>query len=174
MVTYGNQSYPRLPYPPHQQGGRLPDRCRLTTSTEGRTALAAAALALLGGLVYAAGLVLDVVTLARFPADAGRLGVHAAVDGVLASVLLSGGVLLLRRHPAGRIACVAGSSAALLATLTSLVLAATGLAVVDLGGPGDLAAGGLAALALVLPPSAVALALAASRPAGRWVGVAPA
>ncbi|WP_439383617.1 hypothetical protein [Amycolatopsis lexingtonensis] len=146
----------------------------MPTSTEGRTALAAAALALFGGLVYAAGLVLDVVTLARFPADAARTGLHAAVDAFLASALLPGGVLLLRRHPAGRIGCVAGSSAALLATLTSLVLAATGLAVVDLGGPGDLAAGGLAALALVLPPSITTLALAASRPAARWVGIAAA
>jgi len=146
----------------------------LTASTEGRTALAAAALALLGGLLYAAGFVLDVVTLVRFPADAARAGLHAAVDAVLASVLLSGGVLLPRQHPAGRLGCVAGSSAALLATLTSLVLAATGLAVVDLGGPGDLAAGGVAALALVLPPSVATLALAASRPAARWVGVSTA
>ncbi|RSD13311.1 hypothetical protein [Amycolatopsis eburnea] len=144
----------------------------MTTSTEGRTALAAAALSLLGGLLYTAGFVLDVVTLARFPADAARVGLHAAVDAVLASALLPGGILLLRRHPVGRIGCVAGSSAALLATLTSLILAATGLAVVDLGGPGDLAAGGLAALALVLPPSVATLALAASRPAARWVGTA--
>ncbi|MFI5591585.1 hypothetical protein ACIA5G_41500 [Amycolatopsis sp. NPDC051758] len=139
-----------------------------TTSTEGRTALATAVLALLGGLLYLAGLVLDVVTLVRFPDDAGRAGVHAAVNAVLASTLLPGGVLLLRRQPAGRIGCIAGSAAALLATVTSLVLAATGLAFVDLGGPGDLAAGGLAALAVVLPPAVVTLVLAVSTPAARW------
>ena len=52
--------------------------------------------------------------------------------------------------------------------MTSLVLAATGLAFVDLGGPGDLAAGGLAALAVVLPPAVVTLVLAVSTPAERW------
>jgi hypothetical protein len=138
---------------------------------DGRTALAAAVLALLGGLLYLAGLVLDVVTLLRFPDDAGRAGVHAAVNAVLASLLLPGGVLLLRRRPAGRVGCIAGSSAALLATLTSMVLAATGLAVVDLGGPGDLAAGGLAALAVVVPPAVATLVLAAAAPTARWCGL---
>ena len=138
------------------------------TRTEGRTALAAAVLALLGGLLYLAGLVLDVVALARFPDDAGRVGVHAAVDVVLASTLLPGGVLLLRRQPAGRIGCIAGSSAALLATLTSAVLAAAGL---TFGGPGDLAMGGLTALALVAPPALATLLLAVSAPAARWCGI---
>ena len=64
-------------------------------------------------------------------------------------------------RPAGS-AASPGAAAALLATLTSLVLAATGLAFVDLGGPGDLAAGGLAALAVVLPPAVVTLVLAVS------------
>jgi hypothetical protein len=142
-----------------------------STSADGRTALAAAVLALLGGLLYLAGLVLDVVTLLRFPDDAGRAGVHAAVNAVLASLLLPGGVLLLRRRPAGRVSCIAGSSAALLATLTSMVLAATGLTVVDLGGPGDLAAGGLAALAVVVPPAVATLVLAAATPTARWCGL---
>ncbi len=135
------------------------------TRTEGRTALAAAVLALLGGLLYLAGLVLDVVALVRFPADAGRVGVHAAVNAVLALTLLPGGVLLVRRQPAGRIGCVAGSSAALLATLTSAVFAAAG---VTFGGPGDLAVGGLTALALVVPPALVTLLLAGSAPTARW------
>jgi hypothetical protein len=141
------------------------------TRTEGRTALAAAVLALLGGLLYLAGLVLDVVAFARFPGDAGRIGVHAAVDVVLASTLLPGGVLLLRRQPIGRIGCIAGSSAALLATLTSAVLAAAGLTFADLGGPGDLAMGGLTALALVVPPAVATLLLAVSAPAARWCGI---
>jgi hypothetical protein len=140
------------------------------TRTEGRTALGAAVLALLGGLLYLIGLVLDVVALVRFPDDAGRVVVHAAVDAVLASTLLPGGVLLLRRQPAGRIGCIAGSSAALLATLTSAVLAAAGLTFVDFGGPGDLAMGGLTALALVVPPAAVTLLLAVSAPTARWCG----
>jgi hypothetical protein len=137
------------------------------TRTEGRTALAAASLALLGGLLYLAGLVLDVVALVRFPGDVGRVAVHAAVNAVLASTLVPGGVLLLRRQPVGRIGCIAGSSAALLATLTSAVLAAAGL---TFGGPGDLAMGGLTALALVAPPAAVTLLLAASAPTARWCG----
>ncbi|MGW5721810.1 hypothetical protein ACWEVP_36945 [Amycolatopsis sp. NPDC003865] len=135
------------------------------TGTEGRTARAAALLALLGGVVYLAGLALDVVSLLRFPEDAGRVAIHAAVDAVLASALLPGGVLLLRRQDAGRIGCIAGSSAALLATVTSAALAAAG---VTFGGPGDLAMGGLTALALVVPPALVTLALAASAPAARW------
>ena len=138
------------------------------TRTEGRTALAAAALALLGGLLYLAGLVLDVVALVRFPGDAGRVAVRAAVDAVLASTLLPGGVLLLRRQPAGRIGCIAGSSAALLATLTSAVLAVAGL---TFGGPGDLAMGGLTALALVVPPALATLLLAVAAPAARWCGI---
>ena len=135
------------------------------TGTEGRTARAAAALALLGGVVYLAGLVLDVVALFRYPEDAWRVAVHAAVDAVLASALLPGGVLLLRRQDAGRIGCIAGSSAALLATLTSAALAAAG---VTFGGPGDLAMGGLTALAVVVPPALATLALALSAPAARW------
>ena len=135
------------------------------TGTEGRTALAAAVLALLGGAVYLLGLVLDVVSLLRFPADAGRVAIHAAVDLVLAAALLPGGFLLLRRQDAGRIGCVAGSSAALLATLTSAALAAAG---VTFGGPGDLAMGGLTALAVVVPPALVTLALAVSAPVARW------
>ncbi|GLY35053.1 hypothetical protein Amsp01_010770 [Amycolatopsis sp. NBRC 101858] len=138
------------------------------TRTEDRTALAAAVLALLGGLLYLAGLVLDVVALARFPGDAGRVGVHTAVDAVLASTLLPGGVLLLRRQPIGRIGCIAGSSAALLATLTSAVLAACGL---TFEGPGDLAMGGLTALALVVPPAVATLLLAVSAPTARWCGI---
>jgi hypothetical protein len=141
------------------------------TAADGRTAIAAAVLALLGGLVYLAGFVLGVVSLVRFPDDAVRTGVRVAVNAVLVALLLPGGVLLLRRHPAGRIACVAGSSAALLATLTSMILAATGLALVDLGGPGDLAAGGPAALAVVLPPAVATLVLAAARPTARWCGI---
>jgi hypothetical protein len=137
------------------------------TRAEGRTALAAAVLALLGGLLYLAGLVLDVVALVRFPADAGRVGIHAAVNAVLASTLLPGGVLLVRRQPAGRIGCVAGSTAALLATLTSAIFAAAG---VTFGGPGDLAMGGLTALALVAPPALVTLLLAVSAPTARWCG----
>jgi hypothetical protein len=139
--------------------------------TEGRTALAAAVLALLGGLLYLAGLVLDVVALVRFPGDAGRVAVHAAVDAVLASTLLPGGVLLLRRQPAGRIGCIAGSSAALLATLTSAGLAAAGLTFAGFGGPGSLAMGGLAALALVAPPAVVTLLLAVSEPTARWCDI---
>ncbi|WP_329055245.1 hypothetical protein OG738_17665 [Amycolatopsis sp. NBC_01488] len=135
------------------------------TLTEGRTALAAAVLALLGGLLYLTGLVLDVVALVRFPADAGRVAIHAAVDVVLASTLLSGGFLLLRRQPAGRIGCIAGSTAALLATVTSAALAAAG---VTLGGPGALGMGGLTALALVVPPALATLLLAMSAPAARW------
>jgi hypothetical protein len=53
---------------------------------------------------------LDVVTLARFPDDAGRAAVHAAVNLVLAAALLPGGVLLLRRDPLGRLGCIAGSA----------------------------------------------------------------
>lgn len=135
------------------------------TGTEARTARAAAVLALLGGAVYLLGLVLDVVSLLRFPEDAGRVGVHAAVDVVLASALLPGGVLLLRRQDAGRIGCIAGSAAAVLATLTAAALAAAG---VTFGGPGDLATGGLSALAVVVPPALATLALAASAPAARW------
>lgn len=135
------------------------------TGTEGRTALAASVLALLGGAVYLLGLVLDVVSLLRFPGDAGRVVIHAAVDLVLASALLPGGILLLRRQDAGRIGCVAGSSAALLATLTSAALAAAG---VTFGGPGDLAMGGLTALAVVAPPALATLALAVSAPVARW------
>ncbi|MGW4519966.1 hypothetical protein [Amycolatopsis sp. NPDC004378] len=140
------------------------------TGTEGRTAIAAAVLALLGGLLYLVGLVLDVVALVRFPEDAGRVGVHAAVDVVLASALVPGGVLLLRRQPAGRIGCIAGSTAALLATLTSTALAAAGLTFVDFGGPGDLAMGGLTALALVVPPALATLLLSVSAPTARWCG----
>lgn len=135
------------------------------TGTEGRTALTAAVLALLGGAVYLLGLVLDAVSLLRFPEDAGRVAVHAAVNAVLASALLPGGVLLLRRQDAGRIGCIAGSTAALLATLTSAGLAAAG---VTFGGPGDLAMGGLTALAVVVPPALVTLVLAVSAPAARW------
>lgn len=136
------------------------------TATEGRTAIAAAVLALLGGLGYLAGLCLDAVALLQFPDDAGRVGIHAAVDLVLVATLLPGGVLLLRREPLGRIGCIAGSAAAVLATLTSAILAAAGLTFVD--GPGGLAAGGLTALAIVLPPAVVTLALAVSRPTARW------
>lgn len=142
-----------------------------TTSADGRTALAAGVLAVLGGLLYLTGLALDVVSLVRFPADAGRAGIHAAVAFVLVTALLPGGVLLLRRHPLGRVGCIAGSATAIVATLTSLVLAATGLAYVDLGGPGDLVAGGVLALALVLPPAVATLALAAAPPTARWCGV---
>ncbi|SFW65235.1 hypothetical protein [Amycolatopsis australiensis] len=135
------------------------------TSTERRTAVAAALLALLGGLLYLAGLVLDVVALARFPEDAGRVAVHAAVDAVLAATLLPGAVLLLRHRPAGRICCIAGSAAAVLATLTSTLLGAAGR---TLDGPGALTAGGLAALAVVVPPALVTLGLALSDPTARW------
>ncbi|MCR6487158.1 hypothetical protein M8542_30450 [Amycolatopsis sp. OK19-0408] len=138
-------------------------------ATERRTALAAAVLALLGGLVYLTGLCLDAVALLSFPDDAGRVGLHAAVDLVLVSALLPGGVLLLRREPLGRIGCIAGSCAAMLATLTSTLLAAAGVTFTDFG-PSGLAVGGLGALALVVPPAVVTLALAASGPAARWCG----
>lgn len=138
------------------------------TATERRTALVAAVLALLGGLVYLTGLGLDAVALLRFPDDAGRVAVHAVVDLVLVSALLPGGVLLLRREPIGRIGCIAGSCAAVLATLTSTVLGAAGMTFTDLGGPSGLAVGGLGAVAIVLPPAVVTLALAVSGPVARW------
>ncbi|WP_328612506.1 hypothetical protein OHS18_24235 [Amycolatopsis sp. NBC_00355] len=141
------------------------------TSAAGRTARTAAGLAVLGGLVYLVGLLLDVVALVRFPDDAARTAVHAAVDLVLAAALLPGGVLLLRHDPLGRVGCIAGSATAIVATLTSLLLAATGLASVDLGGPGDLVAGGVAALFVVLPPAVVTLALAVAAPTARWCGL---
>ncbi|WP_410620550.1 hypothetical protein [Amycolatopsis sp. cmx-8-4] len=141
------------------------------TSVAGRTARAAAALAVLGGLLYLAGLLLDVVALVRFPGDAPRTAVHAAVDLLLTAVLLPGGVLLLRHDPLGRLGCIAGSATAIVATLTSLLLAATGLAYVDLGGPGDLAAGGVLALVLVLPPAVATLVLSAAAPTARWCGL---
>jgi hypothetical protein len=143
----------------------------VTTINDARTARAAGVLALLGGLLYLAGLLLDVVTLVRFPDDAGRTALHAAVDLVLATALLPGGVLLLRHDPLGRLGCIAGSATAIVATLTSLLLSAAGLAYVDLGGPGDLAAGGVLALLVVLPPAAATLALAVSAPAARWCGL---
>jgi hypothetical protein len=141
------------------------------TFNDGRTALAAATLALLGGLLYLAGLLLDVVALVRFPDDAGRTAVHAAVDLLLTTALLPGGILLLRHDPLGRLGCVAGSATAIVATLTSSLLSATGLAYVDLGGPGGLATGGVLALLVVLPPAVATLALAGSAPAARWCGV---
>jgi hypothetical protein len=141
------------------------------TSADGRTARAAGVLAVLGGLLYAAGVLLDVVALVRFPGDAPRTAVHAAVDLLLAAALLPGGVLLLRRDPLGRLGCIAGSATAIVATLTSLLLAATGLAYVDLGGPGDLVAGGVLALVVVLPPAVVTLALAVAAPTARWCGL---
>jgi hypothetical protein len=141
------------------------------TIDDARTARAAGGLALLGGLLYLAGLLLDVVTLFRFPDDAARTAVRAVVGLLLATALLPGGVLLLRRDPLGRLGCIVGSSTAIVATLTSLLLSATGLASLDVGGPGGLVAGGVLALLVVLPPAVATLALAISAPAARWCGL---
>ncbi|MFG1643585.1 hypothetical protein ACGFMK_25095 [Amycolatopsis sp. NPDC049252] len=142
----------------------------MITIDDTRTARAAGGLALLGGLLYLAGLLLDVVTLFRFPEDAARTAVHAVVDLLLTAALIPGGVLLLRRDPLGRLGCIVGSATAIVATLTSLLLSATGLASLDVG-PGGLVAGGVLALVVVLPPAAATLALAISAPAARWCGL---
>ncbi|MFJ1760534.1 hypothetical protein ACIOD2_09475 [Amycolatopsis sp. NPDC088138] len=142
----------------------------MITIDDAGTARAAGGLALLGGLLYLAGLLLDVVTLFRFPDDAARTAVHAVVGLLLTAALLPGGVLLLRRDPLGRLGCIVGSTTAIVATLTSLLLSATGLASLDVG-PGGLVAGGVLALLVVLPPAVATLALAISAPAARWCGL---
>ncbi|SEF27214.1 hypothetical protein SAMN05421837_103685 [Amycolatopsis pretoriensis] len=49
---------------------------------------------------------------------------HLRTARAAAVLALLGGVLLLRRQDAGRIGCIAGSAAAVLATLTAAALAA--------------------------------------------------
>ena len=81
-------------------GGRDPNRRP--------AAVAAAVLALLGGLVYLAGLVLDVVALLRFPGDAGRWPSTLRSTPCSPRRCCPAAFSLLRRQPAAGSAAIAG------------------------------------------------------------------
>ncbi|WP_454195243.1 hypothetical protein [Nocardia sp. Marseille-Q1738] len=122
------------------------------SSAGGGTGIAAGLLALLGGGWETYGLV-SLVTSRIFDTLAGLALVSVAVAGLVAFLLLLGGVLLLCRLTVGRVLVIVGSA-------LSLINLAIGLAMIGLFGLQPIIAGVLTLATIVL---------AAISPTGRWI-----
>jgi hypothetical protein len=129
----------------------------------GATAVTAAVLAMLGGSVALAGLVLGLTTLLRQTPRFGPAFIGLGISVVVAGLLLPGGILLLRGKPVGRQLVIAGSSLAIVLYLAYLL-------VVLLGAVGGFAGVGAFAVLLFLVPAVATLVLAAVTPTARWLG----
>lgn len=150
-----------MAYPRHQP----PDEDPATEpKPSGATAISAAVLALLGGAVACAGLVLGLTTLLSRTPRFGPAFLGLGISIVLAGLLLPGGILLLRKKPLGRQLVIAGSSLAIVLYLGFLVLVLSGAV-------GGFAGVGAAAVLLFLVPAVATLVLAAAAPTARWLTV---
>lgn len=141
--------------------GQSPDE---EPKPSGATAVTAAVLALLGGVVACAGLVLGLTTLLSRTPRFGPAFLGLGISIVLAGLLLPGGILLLRKRTLGRQLVVAGSSLAIVLYLGFLVLVLSGAV-------GGFAGVGAAAVFLFLVPAVVTLVLAIVAPTARWLSV---
>ncbi|PXY21222.1 hypothetical protein [Prauserella muralis] len=136
----------------------------------GASALAAAALALIGAAIHLLG---AIALLRRIGTVAGEPIAMAglAANVVLVALLLPGGVLLVRRRPAGRLLVALGSgfAVAYFATMVTWALG-SGAADHEFGtGTGALIGAGGAAVLVLCVPAAVTLTLALVPATGRWV-----
>jgi hypothetical protein len=159
----GGMNYQQYPgtggYPaqnPGYPGGR--------SAPSGGTAITAGVLAVLGGLWHLVGVIGGVITLSRGYVSVVSMIVGLGMNVVLVGLLLSGGILLFVKKPAGRLLTIVGSAMAILLYVVSLVLAGAGL-----GGAGAVAAGGGIVVLLFCLPAIATLVLAIVQPTARWV-----
>jgi hypothetical protein len=145
--------YPRY-QPPDEEPVAEPE-------PSGATAITAAVLAVLSGLVALTGLVLGLTTLLSQNPRFGPAFIGLGISVVVTCLLLPGGILLLFRKSAGRKLTIIGSSLAIVLYLGFLIVVLFG--VVE-----GFAVVGLVAVLLFLAPAVATLVLATVEPTARW------
>ncbi|WP_326566070.1 hypothetical protein VSH64_29855 [Amycolatopsis rhabdoformis] len=159
---YGQPSQPFPAYP----GG--PGVVQQTPG--GGTAITAAVLAILGGVVQLIAVIGSIVALTTYSSGTGAFVIPLIVDAVLVGLLLYGAIALIMHKPAGRLCVIIGCAVAIVFSVVQLILALAGSGgLVDTSSEylGIGIAGGIIAL---LPPVAT-LILAIVKPTQRWVGI---
>ncbi|WP_086840280.1 hypothetical protein [Amycolatopsis kentuckyensis] len=131
------------------------------------TAIAAGALAVLGGVWFLVGIFWATLVLGYDQMDLMVPGQIA--DAVIGLLLLLGGVSLLARAEAGRVLCLVAGALALVAPMVDMAFRAQGLAVFVVGGPTGINV--LLPRAIAMAAPFVALLVLAALPATRrWTG----
>jgi hypothetical protein len=150
------QQYPGAGGYPAQYPGAQPQ-------PSGGTAITAGVLAVLGGLWHLVSLVGSIVIMTGAGAVPFVI-ISAVLSAAISGCLITGGILLFLKKPAGRLSTIIGSGLAILMYVASavFVLAAPRSAGVAVGG-------GVAVLVFSAPAIAT-LVLAIVKPTARWVG----
>ncbi|SDX78151.1 hypothetical protein SAMN05421504_103825 [Amycolatopsis xylanica] len=129
-MTY--QQYPGQPYPgpqyPGQQypGQQYPGQQPPPSAPSGGTAITAAVLAILGGLVHLVGAIAGAVNLGAF-ANVMSIIISVGVNPILAGLLIGGGIMIFLRKPAGRINVIIGAALAIVVYATAIGFGAVGV-----------------------------------------------
>ncbi|MFD8500507.1 hypothetical protein [Amycolatopsis sp. NPDC059657] len=119
-MTY--QQYPGQQYP----GPQYPHQQPPAPSPGGGTAITAAVLAILGGLVHLVGAVAGAVNLGSF-VSVMSIVISVGVNPILAGLLIGGGIMIFLRKPAGRLNVIIGASLAIAVYATAIVFGAVGV-----------------------------------------------
>lgn len=158
------QQYPgRGGYPAQYPGYPPPQPPR----PSGATAIIAGVLAVLGGLWHLLGVVGQVLNMFNRHYALGTSIIAFVIHAVLAGLLLTGGILLFARKPAGRMLTLIGAALAVVSYTAEVVLASFGLrflsAVFIYIGPRFFA------LLLMAIPAAATIVLVSVPPTTRWL-----
>lgn len=114
-----SQQSPGQQYPgPHQQPP--------APSPSGGTAITAAVLAIIGGIVRLVGAVAGALSLGSF-VSVMSIVISVGVNPILAGLLIGGGIMIFLRKPAGRLNVIIGASLAIAVYATAIVFGAVGV-----------------------------------------------
>jgi hypothetical protein len=150
------QQYPGTGGYPAQYPGAQP-------RPSGGTAITAGVLAVLGGLWHLLGLVRSVAYITGARAVPFDGIISAVLSAAVSGCLITGGILLFLKKPAGRLSTIIGSGLAILLYVASVVLPIASWSAASLFGVPALLFGG---------PAIATLVLAIVKPTARWVGQA--
>ncbi|MGH9061367.1 MAG: hypothetical protein ACRDZY_17915, partial [Acidimicrobiales bacterium] len=158
---YGQQPFPAYPGGPGSIQAPKPG---------GGTAITAAVLAILGGIVSLISLIGSIAIIVGVSGNFLVLGiVSLVVNLALAGLLLFGAITLIMHKPIGRMCVMIGCGLAIAYTVISLILTYVGV-----GGFGRatsaLAYGSIGSILSILPPVAT-LILVIVKPTALWVGI---
>ncbi|WP_370944591.1 hypothetical protein AB5J62_36525 [Amycolatopsis sp. cg5] len=119
---YQGQQYPGPQHPGQQYPAQQPP----APAPSGGTAITAAVLAILGGVVHLVGAIAGALNLGSF-VSVMSIVISVGVNPLLAGLLIGGGIMIFLRKPAGRLNVIIGAGLAIAVYATAIVFGAVGV-----------------------------------------------